>query len=1103
MLNGNTGDILSGAGLLSNGGSALNGNTGQTGGGAGVGVPDPRQLPGNGNNSGFQNGIPNKDPQTQAPPVNLDNCPPGTMPVGSPTQPKSVGPDGFPSLGPAKTLLGNRTQQTHMGTGGINIQGFVTTLNKYPTGATVGFDTAGSVVSFSQGGNSVTVGSGNVIFQGQNGLGVAYSEDGTQVRQVSIGAAFNAGLTGSDRKNVTTSPTGASIVSQVGSGDSPMFSGPNSFVTMYDNGITASFQGRINDDGNGPSSFASVTYTYADGSAVSFSNTGPQGEPNVVKLVTPMPQNLAPQDVTTIYDLPVGQGPAFSFTSENAAFPLNGFMAPGSAVSASLGIGGTGASYTYGDDGAYAHSFSFEGNSTTVENSVFYLPDGTLILNKSVAFSGSNSGTPDALALNQLIFPNSPQSNNNSANQQQQTSTNVQNQSQSTQNANGSTTFTNGSGKTSTFTRIPPPPPNTDPCPPIASGQGEARGPGDPNSLTGPAGFGPQQFVAVGQTLGYTIDFANEATATAPAQTVTVTEQLDPNLDFSTFQLTSLGFGSIVVPVPAGRTSFETRVDARSTVGVFVDVNLNFNVVTGQLTATFTTIDPATLDQPKGDSLEGFLPPDNASGIGEGFVNYRVLPRATDVTGTLVNAQVSIVFDTNAAIATNVFTNTIDAGRPTSTVQPLPATTTSTTFTVSWAGSDDAGGSGLATFDICVSDHGGPFLPMLLATTQTSVQFTGAVGHTYGFYSVDLDNVSQHELSKGVIEAFVSIEAPSASEAPPTSAPTTGLAAPQIILVSGAGAGGSPQVAVQFGDGTSVSFFAWQQTFAGGVRVPQADVTGDGFPDVIVAAGPGGGAEFKVYDGQLLHDGKPALIADVFAWPLGSLSGGITVAAGDVNHDGHADVVVGAGAGGLAEVKVYDGAALAKGQAVLIADFFAWPNFNGGVTVAAGDTNGDGFADVVVGAGPGGMPEVKVFDGKSLSMQNTQLLDDFFAFLTSFRGGVNVAAGDLDGTGLAEVVVGAGPGGGPEFEVYGNGLAQGVASGAQFAYPDFFHGGVAVSVGAYAKNGTVHRAIFTGAGPGGSPQEDVFDAQTSQLLDEFFTGPQTFGGGVFPAGSGL
>src|SRR6185436_1765244 len=80
-----------------------------------------------------------------------------------------------------------------------------------------------------------------------------------------------------------------------------------------------------------------------------------------------------------------------------------------------------------------------------------------------------------------------------------------------------------------------------------------------------------------------------------------------------------------------------------------------------------------------------------------------------------------------------------DVTAPTSSASPLPATIRSTTFRVFWSGADNAGGSGLATFDVFVSDNGGAFVPFLTGTTQTSELFTGVVGHTYGFKTVATD----------------------------------------------------------------------------------------------------------------------------------------------------------------------------------------------------------------------------------------------------------------------------------------------------------------------------------------------------------------------------
>ena len=184
------------------------------------------------------------------------------------------------------------------------------------------------------------------------------------------------------------------------------------------------------------------------------------------------------------------------------------------------------------------------------------------------------------------------------------------------------------------------------------------------------------------------------------------------------------------------------------------------------------------------------------------------------------------------------------------------------------------------------------------------------------------------------------------------------------------------------------SFFAYAPAFTGGVTVAAGDVNGDGKAEVITGAGPGGGPHVKVIDGAALGSGNPATVQLAVSQPLRSFfaftstfAGGVFVAAGDVNGDGQADVITGAGPGGGPHVKVFSGA-----DNSLLSSFFAFdPAFTGGVRVAAGDLNADGKADIIAGAGPGGGPHVKVFDGTSPAV-----LASFFAFDPTFLGGVFV-----------------------------------------------------------------------------------------------------------------
>ena len=178
-----------------------------------------------------------------------------------------------------------------------------------------------------------------------------------------------------------------------------------------------------------------------------------------------------------------------------------------------------------------------------------------------------------------------------------------------------------------------------------------------------------------------------------------------------------------------------------------------------------------------------------------------------------------------------------------------------------------------------------------------------------------------------------------------------------------------------------LSFTAYPGRSRTGVFVAAGDVNGDGRADIIVAPDAGAPPVVRVFDGT-----KGALIASFS--PYGpTFTGGVTVAAGDVDGDGRADIITGAGTFG-GHVKVFSGSSGAE-----IRSFSAFPGFIGSISVAGGDVNYDGRADVIVGAGPGAPGgHVKVFDG----VTGQQVLS-FFAFDPNFLGGVRVAGGDVDG----------------------------------------------------------------------------------------------------------
>jgi hypothetical protein len=269
--------------------------------------------------------------------------------------------------------------------------------------------------------------------------------------------------------------------------------------------------------------------------------------------------------------------------------------------------------------------------------------------------------------------------------------------------------------------------------------------PVDPNDIVGPAGHGDERWIAAHRQLDYMIRFENDPVlAQAPAQKVVITQQLDADLDWRTFRLGDFGFGGLVFAVPENVAFYSNRIDLTAERGYFVDFTAGIDVRTGQAFWTFVTIDPATGEQPL-DPNVGFLAINDSQGAGEGWVSYSVRPKRTVVTGDVIDAQARIVFDTEAPLDTPPIFNRLDAGKPQSKVSALPATVDDVSFTVSWTGSDDQGGSGLAAFHVFVSENDGPFQPWLLNTQLTSAQFMGVQGRRYAFYSVALDRAGNVE----------------------------------------------------------------------------------------------------------------------------------------------------------------------------------------------------------------------------------------------------------------------------------------------------------------------------------------------------------------------
>jgi len=241
----------------------------------------------------------------------------------------------------------------------------------------------------------------------------------------------------------------------------------------------------------------------------------------------------------------------------------------------------------------------------------------------------------------------------------------------------------------------------------------------DPNDKVGPSGFGDSSFVLPEELFHYTIYFENVDSATADADSIWIVDSLGEHLDWSTLELGEIFPG-------AGPDNI--RPDFNSVV--------NFDPVSGEISWGLYDIN---------------LPPDTAPYWGEGWVSYSINPKDDLPTGTRIENVAAIKFDVNdwilAPMDSVPIVNTIDAGLPSSNVIPdsLSDTTGSTDFIVYWTGSDDPGGSGIASYSVFVSTDSSWYDPWITDTTATSATYEGINGKTYYFYCIARDNVGHVE----------------------------------------------------------------------------------------------------------------------------------------------------------------------------------------------------------------------------------------------------------------------------------------------------------------------------------------------------------------------
>jgi len=552
---------------------------------------------------------------------------------------------------------------------------------------------------------------------------------------------------------------------------------------------------------------------------------------------------------------------------------------------------------------------------------------------------------------------------------------------------------------------------------------------------------------------------------------------------------------SVTMTVSGNGTTVGTAtVNAVAGVATFTNVGISGTAGTAY-TLTFTSGSLTTATQSItptfGLATQAILVTQAAGSVsGSAFTTQPVI-QIKDAFGNIITNSTASVTMTVSGNGTTVGTTTVNAVAGVATFTNVGISgTAGTAYTLTFAS------AGLTSATQSITPLGAANTPVFGAPTSTADGFTVQISNydpnfTYAGTATPIGAVVV--ISNNGLVTVSGVAANTSSTATITTTRNNHLTgsgqvtatslAPTAPLVTGTppptSSGGSSTVTLYdpvtgAEAGTAVPF----PGFSGPVKVVSGDFNNDGVADIVAGAGFGGGPAIAILDSQ-----TGEVMEAFFAFDA-AFTGGVFVAVQDVNGDGILDIIASAGPGGGPEVRIFNGVNLN-----LLRSFYAYSeDFTGGVSVASIDFNNDGILDLVTGAGPGGGPHVKVFDGAT-----NAIISQWYAYATDFTGGVFVAVGDIGNDGAFEVVTGAGAGGSPVVAVWDPNTG---ALLAQFmAYAEDFTGGVRVGINDGNTDGIAD--ILTGAGPGGGPQVNVFNFPALDLLFSFYSGDPTNTGGVF------
>lgn len=278
----------------------------------------------------------------------------------------------------------------------------------------------------------------------------------------------------------------------------------------------------------------------------------------------------------------------------------------------------------------------------------------------------------------------------------------------------------------------------------------------DPNIKIGPLGTKPENYFYGQERVNYTIYFENIDTATAPASVVEIYDTLDASFfDVSTLQFTGFGFDTIRYQILHATNSYAQEIDLRPAKNTIVRFEAKLDSASNSLIWKFNSYNPQTRELVLNVN-DGFLNPNANSPEGEGYVSFSILPKPNRPHLQQVSNRAKIVFDENAPIFTDYWLNTVDKLKPSSNVNPLPATYPDTLLLLTWTGNDAH--SGVKHYDIYYTENDTATYILFNHTPLDSGYFVGNYGSTYKFFSIATDFAGNREDAAANPDAVITLQ---------------------------------------------------------------------------------------------------------------------------------------------------------------------------------------------------------------------------------------------------------------------------------------------------------------------------------------------------------